>query len=628
VSPAEESSPAALEKARWVFAQALRDLGALLGPMVSFFILFRLLLFGLLAPFWSDLLAWVQSRGGLPALGNTAIVAFLLTPQGWIFVLLLLVGVLLTFWVERAGFLVIAERRERGVATNGVQALWLAVRAIPRTFGTALLVVIAVVAVTVPFLALVGWVAGDLLGRHDINYFLREHPPEFIRAAVVVGLVLLAWAGVLVYLYTRWYFAVATTLVERRTPFSALRRSAALGGRMRRRILVIAASWLGFLFLAGLALVQAHQAFSLWYLGRLGGGMVNSLVGVLGLFVLFQLLAAIWYFFFGATDALLMAGLYRSALERREEERVAAPSMLHLEDAGWCGRLRSGAAPAALWTILVLVAGGILLFAPLHGSEAVVSSRVVICGHRGSSKYAPENTLSALRRAIEDGADMAEIDVQETRDGVVVLLHDTDLMRIARDPRKIWEIDLAELRELDVGSWFSEEFRGEKIATLEEAIAFVDGRMKLNIELKYTAHERDLPARVVEIVREAEFKDSCVITSLEYALLKEVEALAPELDTGFIVARSVGRLDRLDVDLLSVSRGILNLELLRRAGRVGMKVYVWTVNERSDMKDCLDLGVDGILTDEPALLREVLEDRARMSDAERLVSLFRRWVRS
>ena len=96
---------------------------------------------------------------------------------------------------------------------------------------------------------------------------------------------------------------------------------------------------------------------------------------------------------------------------------------------------------------------------------------VHITAHRGSSRRAPENSLSAVRQAIADGADFAEIDVQSTRDGQVVLWHDADLMRTIRDPRQIGDCTLAELQTLDVGSHFSPAFAHERIATLEEAIA-------------------------------------------------------------------------------------------------------------------------------------------------------------
>jgi len=121
-----------------------------------------------------------------------------------------------------------------------------------------------------------------------------------------------------------------------------------------------------------------------------------------------------------------------------------------------------------------------------------LEDRVTIVAHRGSSKAAPENTLAAIERAIEDGAHYAEIDVQETADGVVVVLHDTDLKRLTGLDKKIWEATYDEIRELDVGSWFSPEFAGERIPTLLETFEFADRRIPLIIELKLNGHEQNL----------------------------------------------------------------------------------------------------------------------------------------
>lgn len=109
---------------------------------------------------------------------------------------------------------------------------------------------------------------------------------------------------------------------------------------------------------------------------------------------------------------------------------------------------------------------------------------VQITAHRGASGSAPENTLIALQKAIEAGADYAEIDVQETSDGRLVLLHDPDLKRTTGLKKNIWQTTYNELKHLDAGSWFSDEFSAERIPLLEDAIELVRGKMLLNIELK------------------------------------------------------------------------------------------------------------------------------------------------
>jgi glycerophosphoryl diester phosphodiesterase len=134
----------------------------------------------------------------------------------------------------------------------------------------------------------------------------------------------------------------------------------------------------------------------------------------------------------------------------------------------------------------------------------------------------------------------------------VVVLHDTDLLRVAGDRRKVWEISGAELRRLDAGRHFGPEFAGERIPTLEEVSDAAGDRIRLNIELKFNGHERQLVGRVLEILTRKDFESRCVITSLSAKGLREVRRRNPRVKVGYIVFKSLGDLSRLDGDFLSV----------------------------------------------------------------------------
>ena len=245
-----------------------------------------------------------------------------------------------------------------------------------------------------------------------------------------------------------------------------------------------------------------------------------------------------------------------------------------------------------------------------------VGRDVEITAHRGSSRYAPENTLSALYQAISDGADYAEIDAQETADGVVVLLHDTDLMRIAGLSTKIWEAKFDDLRRVDAGSWFSPEFAGEQIPTLEEALLVAGRRIGLNIEIKFNGHDQQLAERVVELIRKAGCTSHCVMSSLNQQGLARVRELAPEIRIGQIVTVAVGDVTKLDVDFLSMNQDQVTAAQVRINRRAGLATHVWTINDPDDMATMLDYGVDNIITDEPTTLGALVNERATRSDAE------------
>lgn len=255
-----------------------------------------------------------------------------------------------------------------------------------------------------------------------------------------------------------------------------------------------------------------------------------------------------------------------------------------------------------------------------------LEDRVAITAHRGSSHRAPENTLSAITQAIADGADYVEIDVRETADGTVVLLHDSDLRRVAGSDKKIWEVRYEELQMLDVGGWFAPAFEGERIPTLREAIHTARGRVKLNIELKIMPHAQRLPERVVRILHEEHFVPEALVTSYSYEALERVRQLDPAISIGFILFRAIGPVTKLPVDVLSLDARMATLPLIISAQRAGKQVHVWPVNKRSAMSRFIDLGVDNLITDRPDVLAELLRERSQLTDVELLLVKVRHWL--
>ena len=227
--------------------------------------------------------------------------------------------------------------------------------------------------------------------------------------------------------------------------------------------------------------------------------------------------------------------------------------------------------------------------------------QVYNCAHRGASGHAPENTLAALKLAIALGADMAEIDVQQTADGQLVLFHDETLERTSTGTGPLADRTLTELRALDAGSWFSHHCAGEKIPTLIEAISAVRGCLSLNIELKVDDAAPDLLDRLITTIADQDFAEHCVVTSFDHALIDELVAREPKFATGYIIGREGLPVDvfRSKVDLLSVEKSLLEEAELEFAAAAGKAVHAWTVNDAEEMSRLVALGVGGIITNYP-----------------------------
>jgi glycerophosphoryl diester phosphodiesterase len=263
--------------------------------------------------------------------------------------------------------------------------------------------------------------------------------------------------------------------------------------------------------------------------------------------------------------------------------------------------------------VAAVLAGALLL------ERLRLDDETIVIAHRGAAAFAPENTLAAFERAIEDGADYIELDVQETADGEVIVLHDSDFMKLAGVPLKIWDANYAQLGDIDIGSWYAPEFSNERVPTLRQVLEECKGRVRVVIELKYYGHDQRLEERVVEIIEETGMAANVILMSLDYDGVRKLKALRPDWTVGLLAAKAVGNLTNVDADFLAVNAGMGTRRFLRQARGANKPVYLWTVNDAAQMSRFMSMGFDGIITDDPAQARAVLERRAELNVAERLV---------
>lgn len=266
----------------------------------------------------------------------------------------------------------------------------------------------------------------------------------------------------------------------------------------------------------------------------------------------------------------------------------------------------------ALATIVLIASLGSAWFITAYAGPDKVAGLLLdnypdITSHRGYSAVAPENTLPAFQAAIDSGSEYAELDVQQTSDGVVVLTHDTNLKRCTGEDINIYDITWEELQKLDAGSFFSEEFAGTRIPSLEEVIQMCKGKIKLNIEIKNNGHSPELESETARIILDNDFADECVITSLSYESLEKVKEAAPELKTGYILAVGVGDYYELPAsDFFSVETTFITPNMVKAIHNRGKEVHAWTVDTEDDATRMIEAGVDNIITGNPPLIQEVI----------------------
>jgi len=236
----------------------------------------------------------------------------------------------------------------------------------------------------------------------------------------------------------------------------------------------------------------------------------------------------------------------------------------------------------------------------------------LVIAHRGASSAAPENTLAAFDAAREAGADGIELDVRLCATGEPVVIHDARVDRTTNGCGAVSVLGLAELRRLDAGSWFSERFAGEPVPTLDEALEVAAGHLLVNVEIKgadATAEAAPLVTAIASVVRSHGMADWVLVSSFDPLALVQMRRAAPELPLALLYSQIPSSdLRRRLPDLCAVHprHDLVNGSAVEAAHRCGRLINTWTVNERTDMLRLTDLGVDGIITDDPALLRQTL----------------------
>jgi glycerophosphoryl diester phosphodiesterase len=576
--------------------------------LVVYEALFKLLEAWLFVSAVAVALSAALARAGRVAVSNRDVLDFLLSPPGLLYAALWGTVAVAVLLLEQAGIMVLVERTaERPSLGQMVRAaFWKALRV--AHLGAVKVVLLALTLVPFVVLAVLTYVV--LLSRHDINYYWTDRPPVFWLAAGIGVLLLLAAVAVGIWLYVRWAFALPILLFERQFARAALRASRERVRGVGWRVGMILVGWQLAALLLGVALQAGLRLVAAAVLDNAGERPVTRILLLLAAQA--GLLAGL-SFVTVVGQALLTRRLY---LRRSEQLGLLRP-----EDATPAGAEK----PPSPWARrLAYLCVALVLLAPLALWASVpqlLADRplVQVSAHRGHSLAAPENTLSAIRKAIDSGADYAEIDVQLTADGAVVLLHDSDLKRVAGVSRRIDEVPFDEVRKLDVGSWFGPAFAGERIPTLAEVIDLARGRIKLNIELKFSGSDRRLAAEVARLVHEQDFEAGALVTSFDHEALVKLKRENPRLRTGLIIAFALGDVSRLEVDALSVRADWLSDEVLRAAHRRGLEVHVWTVNDAPQMSRLIKRGVDNIITDDPDLLIRVRDDWAGLTGGERLV---------
>lgn len=234
--------------------------------------------------------------------------------------------------------------------------------------------------------------------------------------------------------------------------------------------------------------------------------------------------------------------------------------------------------------------------------------------HRGASGYCPENTMVAFERAIQLGATGIETDIQMTADGKLVLIHDDTLDRTTTGTGRVGQFTYNELTKLDAGSWYSPKFAGESVPRLEELLELaVQKDVWLNLELKFgSIYYPGIEEKLIHMVKQMNYGEKVVISSFDHVALARCHELEPGILTGVLYVERLYKpwdyAASMGAKALHGSSRVMLPSDIEQAHQHGCKVNVWTVNDEQRMRDMIQAGVDGIITDVPDKLASLLTE--------------------
>lgn len=247
---------------------------------------------------------------------------------------------------------------------------------------------------------------------------------------------------------------------------------------------------------------------------------------------------------------------------------------------------------------------------------SLLEKQFLVIAHRGASHYAPENTMAAFRMAWKMKADMIELDVQLSKDGIPVVFHDARLDKHSNGKGLVSSFLFDELQQLDAGKWFSVEFMGEKIPPLEQVLKWAPGKILVNIEIKTEAvgesQEGGIEQKVIHWVKETAMEKSVIISSFDYRAIDRIKKMAPDLLTGLLYEKKsstkrgpVELLQDYQADFFHCSKSEMGKKWRSQLYDAQKRYLIYTVNRKKTMQKWIENGAFGIFSDKPDVLRKV-----------------------
>ena len=563
--------------------------------VLTFQLAYKLLAAIVFVPLFGIIFNKLLYFGGYANATNDELLAFLKTPYGILAIVILSLLALFLIFTEFAVLIIISYFAHKRQKVKLRPILYKTVTYLPTLFTYCLPGFILYAVVLLPLLNM----------GYETALIPQIQIPNFITGELfktTMGQVgYYTFFAVVAYLNLRWIFVLPIVVLEQKPFRTAARKSAALVKESFFKVLFFL---VGFFISIGIVYILFFGIYLLCLWG------VYEFTNPEGTFALLAestisvfLTSTLYLFSFIVTPFYIMA-ITRLYLQKVPVEDVLLEEGLDYSKtkADKCFFQKHRWKFISVYIVGIITAGMVVAFIVTFISNSY--KEPIIMAHRGYISKGVENTKEAVQGAIDAKADYAEIDVLQTKDGELAVIHDLKLKRLANANVHVSDLTMAELRQLTL----SQDGLSGQISTLDEIIKLANGKIKLNIEVKLHGGEKDFVNKVLKTIKDNEFEKQCVIQTLHYPLIKEFKRANSDIKVGYILYASRANLKNVKADFYVAEEYMLNKKLVKEARKLNKPIYVWTVNDMESLKAYYKLNVDGIITDYPEDARETIKE--------------------
>lgn len=588
------------------FRESIKLLKYNFSSIILFEIIYKLLSLAVLAPILYSILNYSVKLAGLGYLSGRTVGTYFRAPSTYLLFVCILLIVSVYFLINISGLIYAMEASHRQEKTHALilllKGLANAVRIVnPKNMGVSLYVLFVL-----PFTYTV-MITGSVVGMKMPEFFRRFLQQHHVVLAIVLVLYLIFCVVSMRRIYSLNYY----------TLYKLNYKDSVIMGKkvIRKRTVRIFFGVLLFnLLLTGILFLLEGTLTSL--IARILRNVIPYKKLDFLLTVLIQTVFVVLYLIFSviATPVIysyICSWFYElegdaayteySEVKKRRRKKERTPEQ----------QKKQNQKITLAMLCIGLVLNGIYIYLSMSNRvnlKIMYPTRAQVTAHRGDSFHAPENTMAAFALAVENQADIIELDVRQTRDGVYIIMHDESMERTTGVDVRVGDVDYAYVAELDAGSIFSEAYAGEHIPTLEETLAFAaDNDVFLNIELKPADTDRNYVEGILELLERYDYIDRCVVASADYDVIKGVKQMNSDIRTVYIMNMAFGDFGDMEyVDIFSIKHSYISANMVRNIHKNGKAVYAWTVNGKEEIKNLLLMDVDSIITDNPYDTKEII----------------------